>query len=150
MSEDTTITAGEYQFTFSKIEGQDELVTYKAKRNDGSKTLRHEIQSFLEDMGKWETLRDTSLNILRDIGLMREEDQATLKKQFYGRDKYKINYDELKETNLVVGEIILKEQEKNCRQLSEQNIDLCVEISDQINNIPKWRDLRKLLTVLRA
>jgi hypothetical protein len=148
LSEDTTITAGEYQFTFSKIVGQDELLTYKVKRKDGSKTVQHEIESFLEDMGKWETLRDTSLNILHDIGLMREEDQT---KQFYGRDKYKINYDELKLTNIVVGEIILKEQEKNCRPPSEQNVDsLCVEISDQIRNIPKWRDLRKLLAALTA
>ena len=149
MSEDTTIMAGEYQFIFSKIEGQDELVTYKAKRNDGSKTVRHEIESFLEDMGKWETLRDTSLNILHDMGLMGEADQATLKN--YGRDKYKINYEELRQTDIVVGEIILKEQEKNSRQLSEQNVDsLCVEISAQISNIPKWRDLRKLLAALTA
>ena len=148
MSEDTTITGGEYQFTFSKIEGQDELVTYKAKRNDGSKTVRHEIESFLEDMGKWETLRDTSLNILHDMGLMGEADQATLKT--YGRDKYRINYEELRQTDIVVGEIILTEQEKNCRN-SEQNVDsLCVEISDQIRNIPKWRELRRLLAALKA
>lgn len=69
----------------------------------------------------------------------------------YGRDKYRTEYFDSTADEMLSGSIVLTAEERHRRtgSIMGQAVDLPLpEIANQVENIPKWREFKKLLGYL--
>lgn len=110
-----------------------------------------EIKAFLENMGKWETLVSSAIDLLQAIGF--GDLNGTKPDYPFGRKRYDISSGMAKEIgeNYASCTIRLKKDERQRRiGKNGSSTQPAKEIIEQIKNIPKWLAWREALSFMKT
>jgi len=134
----------EREFVLIKIK----LVEPLAHRRDITDEDVKEIENFLDDVGKWETLVKTGINLLSDLEIVQiSEETKRYHQREFGAEKYRIEV--RKSSNWHIDATIELSREERHRR-GDREVQLPVdEVFKQIQNIPKWKSFIKASRLLR-
>jgi len=148
----------DYVFSFNQNRISVGLGVKKLNGADMTEEDKKIIQSYLEDMGKWEKAIESVSQLLNEIGLVasRPAFKETYQAEF-GKIRYDIHVSQKPGSlnrGVLEGNIDLTYEERERRRLVTkaspgQDIQLTVdEVEQQAKNVLKWRSLKKFLSWL--
>ena len=120
----------------------------------GGRDLRDEdkqtVEDMLNDLGKWETLVRTGLHLLSDLRI-RQIEQATIQNydKPLGTGIYKYTVEKADIDRLDCSIHIKKEERERRNQLKIEPIFSVKEITNQLNNVPKWKAFQKTISIVK-
>lgn len=125
-----------YEFECSEERGSVLVTASRADGNDSTEKDCNAIGAFLAEMGKWEMLASSIANLLG---------RAVKFDYLYGPERYEIEKTEVIHYR-VSTRIRLETVERRSRP--EDRPLSVAEIWSQIEHVPKWVELKKVLTIL--
>ena len=112
------------------------------------------IKAILSNLGNWERLVKTGLYLLSDLKIIQLDQKATQEiEEPFGTELYeiKVAISNADWKSLLFGAICLTSEERERRKDDKLNHDISVkEITNQLNNIPKWQSFEKTLKTMKA
>jgi len=145
--------AGDYEFTF---EQEKVSVAFRAVTVTGRDVQKNDaewIKAYFEDMGKWETVVKTMMNLAIDTGIA-DIKSETAKKYEVEFDAKNYEIESLEARHAILGGTIYFSPEERRRRSGRnpfQEIQLPLdEILDQARNVQKWRNLKRTLSLLSS
>jgi hypothetical protein len=143
------------KYKFTDFEQTDSGISFNVvtiEENDVTEDDREEIEAFLNDLGKWESLVKAGLNLLSELKIVQVE-EITLQnyQKEFGSEKYRVNVQRGRFGRHLRVNVYLSIEERHRRAGTGDSSVLQVqEIYDQLKNIPKWRAFRKAMQLIRG
>ena len=147
----TSFRAGDYEFTFEQAGVSVAFRAGTITGRDMEKNDEEWIMQYLKDMGKWETVAKTIMNLAIDTGIT--DVNADIAKKYeldFDAKNYEIEFLEMNYAHFK-GSIYFSREERLRRSGGDryQEVRLPLEeILDQAKNVQKWRNLRRTLSLL--
>jgi hypothetical protein len=150
-----TVVAGAYEFILSQNETKTS-VHFHAKRADADDMTESDeakIGELLKEMGKWEGFAKAAKDSACELGILSTKVQVA--EEPYDPDRYEVrNIKRVEHNEAIEGTIALSKKERWKRNAlamrtgqGEGRLEPS-EISAQVANIDKWRNLRKTVCLL--
>ncbi len=141
-----------YKFYFEQSEDKVLLFVSTIERRDFMDSDVKYVEEFFEDMGKWETLLRSSIDLLGALNIISLDDKIkeSLKQEF-GQEKYVIKQleQDYSEPEIRRFRISLSASERHLREARQEGIKLEIrEIRQQAENVRKWRNLMTTIRLL--
>lgn len=142
---DNTFETEEYKLSFEQRTYDVLISVCRVDGRDITDDDINNVKGFFEDIGKWETLIRSAINLLEDLNIVKvdERTKGYFRKEF-GKEKYILEEMDVPRWETCRFSIRLDPKERHLREARNQNGILSVEeIILQIKNIPKWKNLTK-------
>jgi hypothetical protein len=120
-------------------------VVFNAVRLDGADVTSNDVElvkKCLQDMGKWEAVAKGLSDLVGEAGLSK----AAPSIKTFSPDAYKIEA-HLEEKDVVRGTVSLSKEERWRRNGSDLSVE---EVTQQLVNVDKWRNLQRAIFSLRS
>ena len=146
------MTIDNYKFQNFALAGETS-VTFTVETLVGREVTEQDIpivKDMLNDLGKWECLRETGKHLLSDLGIRQ---QATLQgnEKPFGIELYEIERVERNPfADRLIFRIHIRIEERHRRESLHLNPIFTVEeITNQVGNIPRWRTFKKAMSLIK-
>jgi len=138
------------KYEFADFEQADSGISFNVvpiERRDVADDDKEEIEAFLKDLGKWESLVRAGLNLLSELKII-QVDETTLRnyEKEFGNEKYRVNVQRDSSDRHLRVHMRLSREERHRRASSFLQVQ---EIYDQLKNAPKWRVFKKAMQLIR-
>ena len=142
-------------YKFTNFEQSDSGVSFNIVTIEGidvTDDYKEEIEAFLDELGKWESLVKAGLNLISELKIA-QIDETTLQnyQKEFGSEKYRVNVQRGRFGRRLVVHAYLSREERHRREGTGISSVLQVqEIHDQLKNVSKWRAFKKAMQLIRG
>ena len=138
------------KYKFTDFEQADSGISFSVvpiEGRDVNDDDKEEIEAFLNELGRWESLIKAGLNLISELKIAQIDDTIlqNYQKEF-GSEKYRANVQRGRFGRHLRVHMHLSSEERHRRTSSFLQVQ---EIYDQLKNIPKWRAFRKAMQLIR-